>query len=232
MMKILIVENDTKIAALLNDYFVQANFSVSILERGDTVVSYVKRNPPNAILLDIMLQEKDGFTICREIRSFSNVPIIMISARVDEIDRLLGLELGADDYICKPFNPREVVARVRAVLRRSNVEHKDKRLALGPITVDVEGHKASVGNIDMHLTPMEFELLSIMLSRAGRVFTRSELISRIQGYNYDGYDRSIDSHIKNLRKKVDEILPCNNVIQTVYGIGYSVSLPRMANAVD
>jgi len=231
MMKILIVENDIKIAALLHDYFTQANFEASILERGDAVVSYVKRNPPNAILLDIMLPEKDGFTICREIRSFSNVPIIIISAKIDEIDRLLGLELGADDYICKPFNTREVVARVKAVLRRSDVEPKDKRLILGPITVDVECHKASIGNVDMHLTPIEFELLSIMLARAGRVFSRSELISQIQGYDYDGYDRTIDSHIKNLRKKVEEILPCNNIIQTVYGIGYSVSLPRTANAV-
>lgn len=232
MARVLIVEDDKKIADLLSDYFIQANFVVSVLERGDTVVSYVERNPHDAILLDIMLPGKDGFTICREIRSFSNVPIIMVSAKVEEIDRLLGLELGADDYICKPISPREVVARVKAVLRRSNTEPEEKTLVLGPITMDIDGHKAAVGNVDLSLTPIEFELLSIMLSKAGRVFTRNELISKIQGYDYDGYDRTIDSHIKNLRKKVDKIIPENNIIQTVYGIGYSASLPRMANAVD
>jgi len=168
-------------------------------------------------------------TICREIRSFSNVPILMLSAKVDEIDRLLGLELGADDYICKPFSPRELLARIKAVLRRSNPEPSELRLIAGPITIDPDNHKATAGEADLRLTPNEFELLKVLISRPGRVFTRSDLVSKIQGYNFDGYDRIIDSHIKNLRKKVDELLPGNKIIQTVYGIGYSLSVPQSGN---
>jgi two-component system, OmpR family, response regulator BaeR len=228
--KILIVEDDKKIAELLSDYLEQANFNVSILKRGDTVISEVRLNPPDVILLDIMLPGKDGMTICREIRSFSKVPILMLTAKVEEIDRLLGLELGADDYICKPFSPREVVARIKAVLRRSNPEPAEERLIAGPITINPDSHKATVGEADLRLTPNEFELLKVLVSRPGRVFTRSDLVSKIQGYDFDGYDRTIDSHIKNLRKKIDELLPGNKIIQTVYGIGYSFSVPQSGNS--
>ena len=224
--KILIVEDDKKIAELLADYLEQSNFNVSILKRGDTVISEVRLNPPDAILLDIMLPGKDGMTICREIRAFSKVPILMLTAKVEEIDRLLGLELGADDYICKPFSPREVIARIKAVLRRSNPEPAEEKLTAGPITINPDSHKASVGDSDLRLTPNEFELLKVLVSRPGRVFTRSDLVSKIQGYDFDGYDRTIDSHIKNLRKKIDELLPGNKIIQTVYGIGYSFSVPQ------
>jgi two-component system, OmpR family, response regulator BaeR len=230
--KILIVEDDKKIAELLSDYLEQANFNVSILKRGDTVVSEVRLNPPDVILLDIMLPGKDGMTICREIRAFSKVPILMLTAKVEEIDRLLGLELGADDYICKPFSPREVVARIKAVLRRSNPEPTEERLIAGPIAINPESHKATAGDADLRLTPNEFELLKVLISRPGRVFTRSDLVSKIQGYDFDGYDRTIDSHIKNLRKKIDELLPGNKIIQTVYGIGYSFSVPSSGNAMN
>jgi len=222
-LKILIVEDDTKITELLSDYLKLADFNVSVLTRGDTVISDVRLNPPDAILLDIMLPGKDGMTICREIRSFSNVPILMFTAKVEEIDRLLGLELGADDYICKPFSPREVVARIKAVLRRSNPEPTEEIMVAGPIAINPDSHKATVGAADLRLTPNEFELLKILISMPGRVFTRSDFVSKIQGYNFNGYDRTIDSHIKNLRKKIDSILPGNNIIQTVYGIGYSFS---------
>lgn len=228
--KILVVEDDKKIAELLNDYLEQANFNVSILKRGDTVVSEVRLNPPDVILLDLMLPGKDGMTICREIRAFSKVPILMLTAKVEEIDRLLGLELGADDYICKPFSPREVVARIKAVLRRSNPEPEEKMFIAGPITINPDSHKATVGEADLRLTPNEFELLKVLISRPGRVFTRSDLVSKIQGYDFEGYVRTIDSHIKNLRKKIDELLPGNKIIQTVYGIGYSFNIPQSDKA--
>jgi two-component system, OmpR family, response regulator BaeR len=231
-LRILIVEDDKKIAKILSEYLEQANYNVSILTRGDTVVSDVLKKPPDAILLDLMLPGKDGITICREIRSFSNVPILILTAKVEEIDRLIGLEYGADDYICKPFSPREVIARIKAVLRRSYPETAEEKLIVGPITVNIESHRATIDNTDLHLTPNEFELLRIMVSRPGYVFTRSQLVSNVQGCDYDGYDRTIDSHIKNLRKKVDELLPGNNIIHTIYGIGYSFKVPQPATTTE
>jgi two-component system, OmpR family, response regulator BaeR len=224
--KILIVEDDVKIAELLRDYLEHENFNVSILNRGESVIYEVHHSHPHAILLDLMLPGKDGLTICREIRSFSKVPILIISAKVAEIDRLFGLEIGADDYICKPFSPKEVVARVRAVLRRSN---PDERLVAGLITIDSDSHQVTIGGSDLHLTPNEFELLRTLVSRPGHVHKRDELVTKIQGHDFDGYDRTVDSHIKNLRKKIDEILPGNEIIETVYGVGYRINIPESAN---
>lgn len=224
--KILIVEDDEKIAELLKDYFEKADFDAMILNSGNMVVSNVQISPPDVILLDIMLPDKDGMTICREIRSFSNVPILMLTAKVEEIDRLLGLELGADDYICKPFSPREVVARVKAVIRRTYPKKAKTKLVVGSLIIDEENYKVTIGGSDINLTPNEYELLRVMMSRPNRVFTRADLVSKIQGYTYDGYDRTIDSHIKNLRKKINEYLPDQKIIQTVYGIGYKIGLPQ------
>jgi two-component system response regulator BaeR len=148
----------------------------------------------------------------------------MITARVEEIDRLLGLELGADDYICKPFSPREVVARVKTVFRRVHAEPRTNNLVAGPISLDEETHQVMIGNQMLNLTPNEFGLLKIMMSRPNRVFSRSELISRVQGYDFEGYDRTIDTHIKNLRKKIGRQLPGREIISTVYGIGYKFSV--------
>jgi two-component system, OmpR family, response regulator BaeR len=228
MRKILIIEADDKITSLLDDYLKQANFSFSTLTRVDKVISEVDLNRPDLILLDNMLPDKDGLSICREIRSFSRVPVIIISARSDEIDRLLGLEFGADDYICKPFSPREVIARVKSILRRFYPEPQEEKLTAGPITVNPDSHSARVGETDLHLTPNEFELLKVLVSRPGRVFTRSDLVSKIQGYDFDGCNRTIDTHVKNLRKKVDGLLPGSRIIQTIYGIGYSVNVPQSA----
>jgi two-component system response regulator BaeR len=224
--KILIVEDDKKISGLLKDYLQQEDFDVSILYSGETVVSDVRIDPPDIILLDLMLPGKDGITICREIRSFSSVPILIITAKVEEIDRLIGLELGADDYICKPFSPREVVARVKAVLRRSNPELAEEKMVVGPIEIHPESHRVKIGEADLALTPNEFGLLKVLMSRPGRVFTRGDLISKIQGYDFDGYNRTIDSHIKNLRKKIDDCLPGQKIIHTVYGIGYRLIIPQ------
>jgi two-component system, OmpR family, response regulator BaeR len=221
---ILIVEDEQKLAALLKEYLEKAGYRATIAGRGDQAVAQARKSAPALMLLDIMLPGMDGMAVCREVRKFSNLPIIMITAKVEEIDRLLGLELGADDYICKPFSPREVVARVKAVLRRSNPEAVEKNLALGPITLDENTHLAAISGRALDLTPSEFSLLQVLVSQPGRVFSRDELLARVQGYDCEGYDRTIDSHIKNLRKKIAGHLPGREVITTVYGIGYKLSL--------
>ena len=217
---ILIVEDEEKIASLLCDYLKEAGFRTSTQNNGDRVIAQIKKDPLDLILLDIMLPGKNGMELCREIRQFSNIPIIMITARVEEIDRLLGLELGADDYICKPFSPREVVARVKAIFRRLHAEPKTHNLVVGSISLDDKTHQVMIAKQLLNLTPNEFGLLKIMMSQPNRVFSRSELINRVQGYDFEGYDRTIDSHIKNLRKKIAEKLPGQEIISTVYGIGY------------
>ena len=217
---ILIVEDEGKIVRLLRDYLEQANFKVISLSRGDQVIGQVKQTPPDLLLLDVMLPGMDGMEVCRELRKFSTVPVIMLTARVEEIDRLIGLELGADDYICKPFSPREVVARVKAVLRRAHPEPDDAMLKAGPIVLDEGTHQVSVDGHPLELTPSEFGLLRILMTHPNRVFSRNELLNKVQGYDFAGYDRTIDTHIKNLRKKIAARLVDVEVINTVYGVGY------------
>ena len=222
--RILIVEDEIKIAEVLKDYLDRSGFRTSIMSCGDQVVDKVKAASPALILLDLMLPGIDGVTICREIRKFSNVPIIMATAKVEEVDRLIGLELGADDYICKPFSPREVVARVKAVLRRTQPAQEMHRLTIGPIALDKVTRQVTVKEAPLNLTPSEFGLLEILMRHPERVFSRSELLDKVQGYRFEGYDRTIDSHIKNLRKKIAQHLPNQDVIQTIYGVGYRFSL--------
>jgi two-component system response regulator BaeR len=222
---ILVAEDEIKIAGILQDYLTKAGFPVSCLERGDLVIPYVRQKQPSLILLDIMLPGMDGMEVCREVRKFSDVPIIMITARVEEIDRLLGLELGADDYICKPFSPREVVARVKAVLRRVYAPPADKTLVAGEVTLIPESHQVLVGGHEIKLTPCEYNLLKTLLSHPNRIFSRNELINVVQGYDFEGYERTIDSHIKNLRKKIAGYLPDKGVITTIYGVGYKLNAP-------
>lgn len=221
---ILVVEDERKIAELLRDYLCDEGFTVTCVERGDLVVHEVRRRSPTMILLDIMLPGQDGIEVCREIRKFSNVPIIMITARVEEIDRLLGLELGADDYICKPFSPREVVARVKAVLRRVHPKSSENIFVAGPLTLDCDTRQVTAGGETINLTPSEFGLLKALMARPNRVFSRTELIDLVQGYRFDGYERTIDTHIKNLRKKIAARLPDHEIISTVYGAGYKLSV--------
>lgn len=223
---ILIVEDEQKIAKLIGDYLEMAGYKTSRLERGDKVIPFIKRDRPDLILLDIMLPGMEGTDVCREIRKFADIPIIMITARVDEIDRLLGLELGADDYICKPFSPREVVARVKAVLRRAFPKPEAKRrLNAGPLTLEEDTHQVLIDDYNLNLTPSEFGLLSVFMSCPNRVFSRSELLDKVQGYQFEGYDRTIDSHVKNLRKKIAAKIPDMEIISTVYGVGYKFNLP-------
>jgi two-component system, OmpR family, response regulator BaeR len=220
MPTILVVEDEEKIARLLKDYLKSAGYDVDVLNQGDQAVEYVRKSPPDLILLDLMLPVLDGMEACRRIRAFSQVPIIMITARVEEIDRIVGLELGADDYICKPFSPREVMARVKAVLRRMLPAADALPLSAGPLVLDPAAHIATVQKRPLDLTPTEFTLLRVMMAQPGRAFTRNDLIEQVQGYSYEGYERTVDTHVKNLRRKIADILPGLDVIKTVYGIGY------------
>ncbi len=223
--QILVVEDEVKICQVLCEYLTRAGYAASWLTRGDEVLPNVRKNPPALILLDIMLPGMDGMEVCRELRKTSNVPIIMITARVDEIDRLLGLELGADDYVCKPFSPREVVARVKAVLRRSLSPPEGKHLVAGEIALDEDKHQVLVGGREVKLTPCEFQLLKALVAHPNRVFSRGELLNVVQGYDFEGYERTIDTHIKNLRKKVATMVPDRELVSTVYGIGYKFNDP-------
>jgi two-component system, OmpR family, response regulator BaeR len=222
--RILVVEDEQKIADLLQDYLSAEGFQVACLLRGDEALEQTRRLAPDLILLDLMLPGLDGIAVCREIRKFSNVPIIMVTAKVEEVDRLIGLEIGADDYICKPFSPREVVARVKAVLRRTHPSDSPRRLVVGPLLLDEDSREVTVDGKPTNLTPSEFGLLSVLMSSPERVFSRSELVDKIQGYRFEGYDRTIDSHVKNLRKKIAARLPGKEIIQTIYGVGYRLSV--------
>ncbi|MDO9264457.1 MAG: response regulator [Desulfosalsimonadaceae bacterium] len=223
---ILVVEDEVKIAALLDDYLRSANFTTTLLHHGNQVIPFVKKSPPDLMLLDIMLPGTDGLEICRSLRKFSDIPVIMITARVEEIDMILGLELGADDYICKPFSPREVLARVKAVLRRMRASTVDDKLMVGAITLDNASRQVTVGGNLLTLTPSEFGLLKVLMASPSRVFSRNELLNQVQSCSFEGYDRTIDSHIKNLRKKVAVFLPDREVIRSVYGVGYCFGLER------
>ena len=221
---ILVVEDERKIADLLKDYLSGAGFKVTCLDRGDAVLAAVRANPPALVLLDLMLPGMDGIAVCRELRKFSTVPVIMATAKVEEVDRLIGLEIGADDYICKPFSPREVVARVKAVLRRARPAEAAPRRVVGPIVLDEDTRQVTVDGNPLTLTPSEFGLLSVLMASPERVFSRSELLDRVQGYRFEGYDRTVDSHVKNLRRKIADQLPGRDVIVTIYGVGYKLSV--------
>ncbi len=220
---ILIVEDEKKLALLLQDYFTNSGYKTSILENGNDVESYIKTKNVDLVLLDINLPGLDGLSVCKNIRQFSKVPIIFITARVEEIDALLGLELGSDDYIRKPFRPREVVARVKAVLRRTQAPVVDSGKKIGAMILKDEEHVIMVNNEELDLTPNEFGILKAFIGRPNKVFTRSELVDRVQGYSFEGYERTIDTHIKNLRKKLAIVLPGKEVIKAVYGVGYKLN---------
>jgi two-component system response regulator BaeR len=217
MTMILIVEDEQKLAELLKDYLAQSSFDTTILDNGNEVIPYVRENKPDLVILDLMLPGRDGMEICKEIRTFSNLPIIMVTARVEEIDRLLGLELGADDYVCKPFSPRELVARVKAVLRRAGGETTIKAKGL---VLDEARYQASLHGVDLELTAVEFKLLSFLAANPGRIYSRDQLMERIYSDHRIVSDRTIDSHIKKLRKKIAEQSPDEELIGSVYGVGY------------
>ena len=219
---ILIVEDEPKISHLLRDYLQQAGYETRESLNYDQIRSWVEQEEINLILLDWMLPGMSGLEICQQLRTISNVPILMITARVEEIDRLKGLDSGADDYICKPFSPREVVARVKAVLRRTY--HEDNaELRVGPLRLDQTNHQVWVDESEVVLTPNEFGVLRVLLQRPGKVWSRESLLQQVQGYQFNGYDRTIDTHVKNLRKKL-ATYGLKPSIVTVYGIGYRFQL--------
>lgn len=224
---ILIVEDEIKLANLLADYFKLTEYQPQQIHHGDQVVSWVKANQPTVILLDIMLPGKDGITLCKEIRQFSNVPILMVTAKVDEVDRLLGLDLGADDYICKPFSPKEVVARVKAVLRRGQLNN----VAIEPdLKLDQERLVVSFNHIEIALTSVEFQLLKPLANKPGRIFTREQLMQSMYSDDRIVNNRTIDSHIKKLRKKLADISQGQDLIQSVYGAGYRLVVESAPSA--
>ena len=215
---ILIVEDEKTLAIVLSKYLMASHFEVSILNKGTGVDAWVREHKPDLILLDIMLPGRSGLEICKDIRLFSSVPIIMLTAMVEEIDRLLGLELGADDYICKPFSSAEVVARVKAVLRRSHEGQKFQK-AQG-LTIEKDGYRAILHGRDLDLSAVEFKLLQLLAEHPGRIFNRKQIMERI--YRDDRFvsERTIDSHIGKLRRKIEAVDPKATLIQSVYSVGY------------
>ena len=217
--KILIVEDEPKLASLLADYLKASGFEIFTLSEGTQVEDWVRGNKPNLIILDIMLPGCDGMEICKAIRIFSRVPIIMVTARIEEIDRLLGLELGADDYICKPFSPREVIARVKAVMRRTR---DGQAIQARGLVLDEHTYRATLHGRDLELTAVEFKLLKLLVEHAGRIFSRQQIMEKIYQGERFVCDRTVDSHIKKLRRKIETVDPQTTLIQSVYSVGYKL----------
>ncbi|EKT63560.1 two-component system response regulator BaeR [Providencia burhodogranariea] len=216
---VLIVEDEPKLGQLLCDYLEAARHRTSLLQRGDVVIDFVKQHHPDIILLDLMLPGMDGLTICRELRKFCETPVIMVTAKTEEIDRLLGLEIGADDYICKPFSPREVVARVKTILRRclrSSTPDKNKT----QLIIDESAFQVRYGDQLLELTPAEFRLLKFLSDNTGTVFSRDQLLDILYDDHRIVTDRTIDSHVKNLRRKLESLDNEKTFIRSIYGLGY------------
>ena len=222
MAHILIVEDEEKLANVLSEYLALGNHQTTILLDGLNVIDTVKEQDIDLVLLDLMLPGKDGLTVCRELREFSDIAIIMMTAKVEEIDRLLGLELGADDYICKPYSPREVVARVKALLRRAN--NSQEKTPSNVLELDNDTYQVKVYQQVVELTAIEFNLLKILNKKPGRIYSRSQLIDLIYKDNRIVSERTIDSHIKKLRKKLNAISTENELVQSVYSVGYKLIL--------
>ena len=216
---IMIVEDEPKLASLLADYLHAAGYRTTHIANGLDAVPAIRSSVPDLVLLDLMLPGRDGIAICRELRGFSQVPVIMVTARVEEIDRLLGLEIGADDYVCKPFSPKEVVARVAAMLRRAAYGKQDAAASLG-LAMDEASHGATLNGQLLDLTPVEFRVLKTLYDHAGQVFSRDQLMSRAYSDYRVVTDRTVDTHIKNLRRKLDQVSPDRELIRSIYGIGY------------
>jgi DNA-binding response OmpR family regulator len=222
--KILVVDDEAKIVRLVRSYLEQSGFAVVEAGDGQTALIQARREKPDLVVLDLGLPGIDGLEVARILRRERDTPIIMLTARIEDTDKIVGLELGADDYMTKPFNPRELVARVRAVLRRttSPAAPAAGSLSAGALVLDLAGHAGNLDGRPLELTPTEFELLTVLLQNPGRAFTRLELLDRVQGDTYEGYERTIDAHIKNLRAKLGDDPRHPHYIQTVFGVGYKL----------
>ena len=222
MSKILVVEDETKIARLVRDYLEHAGFEAEVVGDGDAALASTRRSRPDLVVLDLGLPGRDGLDVARVLRRTSTVPIVMLTARGDEIDRVVGLELGADDYVVKPFSPKELVARVRAVLRRTQAARAGgpEVLRVADVEVDLPRMRVSVGGRPVELTPTEFQLLWALMREPGRVFTRGQLLDAVHGVAFESYERAIDAHVKNLRKKLEPTPGRPRYLLTVHGVGY------------
>lgn len=221
--RILVVEDQTDLAAILVDYLKREGFAASTIADGDQAMAELRRTPPDLLLLDLMLPGMDGLSILREVRKTSALPVILVTAKVEEIDRLIGLELGADDYVCKPYSPREVVARVKTVLRRSRPVADTAAVPPAPtsgLDIDPAGWQASINGRRLDLTPKEFQLLQVLAAKPGRVFSRGQLLDAIYEDNLDVSERAVNSHMKNLRKKLAQAMPDAEPIRSIYGVGF------------
>ena len=217
MKHILVIEDDPDIVEICRDYLKAGGYNVSTAQDGVTGLAAARREKPDLIVLDLMLPEMDGLDVCRAVRRESDVPIIMLTARVEETDRLIGLELGADDYITKPFSPRELVARVRVVLRRAGADHPvGDLLRVGDVTLDRAHYTVQLPGKNIPLTATEFEILATLMRQPGRIFSRSQLTESVHGVSFESYERAINSHINNLRRKLEP----GEYIFTIHGIGY------------
>ena len=230
MKTILVVDDEPKIAHLARDYLEHAGFAVLTAGDGPTALATVRQRRPDLVVLDLGLPGLDGLDVTRELRRDSTIPIVMLTARDDELDKLLGLELGADDYLTKPFSPRELVARVRAVLRRAErPPEAAETIQAGDVVLDVPRMRAEVAGTAVDLTPTEFQLLATLAARPGRIFTRSQLLDALHGVAFETYERAIDSHIKNLRRKLEPDPRRPRYVLTVYGVGYRFADDRAAD---
>jgi len=220
---VLIVEDDEKLAALIQTYFQKEGFATTVVYDGLSGVRLADERRPDILVLDLMLPGLDGWEVCRRIRKNSDVPIIMLTARDDETDRLIGLEIGADDYVTKPFSPREVVARAKVILRRTHKQPLAQITRIGNLLIDIGRHEVRKGDELIELTPTEFKILELFTANSGRVLSRLQIVEKIQDYAFEGYDRTIDAHVKNLRRKIEDNPKEPRLIQTVYGLGYKFS---------
>ena len=221
---VLVVDDDPNVVELARLYLDREGYDVRTAFDGSDALAIAREDRPDLIVLDLMLPKLNGLDVCRALRQESQVPIIMLTARVEEEDRLTGLELGADDYITKPFSPRELVARVKAVLRRSTREQPEagaETLSVGPLELDHHSRRVTVNGLEVRLTPTEFDLLALLMRRPGRTFTREEIIDRVLGDDFDGFDRTVDAHVSSIRRKLGaRNEKAARLIQTVYGSGY------------
>ncbi|PPD57818.1 response regulator transcription factor [Dehalogenimonas etheniformans] len=223
--KILVVDDEQKIVDIVRAYLEREGFRVLTAYDGETALKVFRQDKPDLIVLDLMLPKLSGNDVCRIIRKESEVPIIMLTARDELTDKIVGLEIGADDYLTKPFEGRELVARVKAILRRTEPRASVPLVRCGDITVDTERRQVKVRDRIIELTTTEFELLKLLASYPGKVFSRTDLLDRLQGDAYEGYERTIDSHIKNLRRKIEPDVDKPSYIHTIYGAGYKLELP-------
>jgi len=217
-MSILIIEDEAKLASVMQDYLQAQDFVVHWTDCGFKGIEYARQENPALILLDLNLPDIDGIEVCRQLREFTDAPIIMLTARVEEVDKVLGLDAGADDYVCKPFSPNELVARIRAIMRR--LKWPSDKAAVPGLVLDNDAYSASYNGDVLNLTPVEFRLLYTLVNTPGRVFSRAQLLDLVYSDYRDTTDRAIDSHIRNLRAKLRAAIPDNELIQSVYGVGY------------